>query len=137
MGACLQSLLMLILPARYALPAAALVLLLRFFDKLSIVLGLRPNPDMKDVIMKKVSAQVPDRNGNHSTTEIGGEKIVVFLLGFKSNHPFGLFAPGFREVGDYFQRMVSSLGQGAAENGCKSTRIPCSPQTYIGRAQQG
>jgi hypothetical protein len=118
MGACCQSLLFLVLPTRYALTAATVMLGLRFLNKSLIALGVLHNPAMDGVILKKTTAQVRDKDGNYSANGASGEKIVVLLLGFKSNHPFGVFAPGFKEMGDYFNRMSVELSEGAADNGC-------------------
>jgi hypothetical protein len=128
MGASLQSLLFLILPTRYALTAATLILSLRFLSKCLIALGVLHNPAMDGVIPKKTTAQVRDKDGKYSANGASGEKIVVLLLGFKSNHPFGIFAPGFKEIGDYFYRMSVQLSEGAADNGCKfSPKHPMFP----------
>jgi Domain of unknown function (DUF4188) len=70
------------------------------------------------VIAKKTTAQVRDKDSNPSANGASGEKIVVILLGFKSNHPFGIFTLGFKEMGDYFYRMSVELSEGAADNGC-------------------
>ena len=119
MGASLQSLLFLTLPTRYALTAATLILSLRFLSKCLIALGVLHNPAMDGVIPKKTTAQIRDKDGRYSANGASGEKIVVLLLGFKSNHPFGIFAPGFKEIGDYFYRMSVQMSEGAADNGCK------------------
>ena len=58
-----------------------------------------------DGMVSKTTAQVHDKDGRYSANGANGEKIVVFMLGFKSNHPFGTFAPGFKEIRDYFYRM--------------------------------
>jgi hypothetical protein len=118
MGACCQCVLFLLLPTRYALSAAAAVLSVRFLNKCFIATGLLRNPAMDGVILKKTTAQIRDKDGNFSANGTSGEKIVVLLLGFKSNHAFGIFAPGFREMGDYFSRMAVELSEGAADNGC-------------------
>jgi hypothetical protein len=77
------------------------ILSLRFLSKCLIALGVLHSPVM-DGVVPKTTAQVRDKDGGYSAN---GEKIVVFLLGFKSNHSFGIFAPGFKEIRDYFYRM--------------------------------
>jgi hypothetical protein len=89
---------------------------------------------MDGVILKKTTAQVRHKDGNWSAKNgASGEKIVVLLLGFKSNHPFGIFAPGFKEIGDYFRRMSVELSEGAADNGC--TWLPPLPLPLNPRQQ--
>jgi hypothetical protein len=105
MGASLQSLLFLTPPTRYALTAATLTLSLRFISKCLIALNVLHNPAMDGVIPKKTTAQVHDKDSRYSANGVSGEKIVVLLLGFKSSHLFGIFAPGFKEIGCYFYRM--------------------------------
>ena len=91
-----------------------LLLSTRFISKCLAALGLLHNLAMAEVIPKKTTAQLRDRDGKPA------EKVAVLLLGFKSNHPFGIFAPGFKEIGDYFYHMSVELSEGAADNGCKS-----------------
>jgi heme-degrading monooxygenase HmoA len=96
-GACFQSLLILTIRSKYALLPAFFVLLLRSADTLLITFKFKPNPYLADVQRGRVTAIVPDEAG-----EIQGpsaEKVAILLLGAKSNHPMGLFAPEFLEVG--------------------------------------
>ena len=126
MGASLQCLLVVLLPAHSILTLSIAVLLLsaRFGYKSLIAFGVLRNPVMDDVILKKTTARLPDKDGNLSADGGGGEKIAVLLLGFKSNHPFGIFAPGFKEIGDYFVRMSNELSEGAEDNGCTLFSFP-------------
>jgi hypothetical protein len=45
--------------------------------------------------------------------------VVIFLISAKANHALGMFAPGFKQLGDYFCNMSIALGEGAVDNGCK------------------
>uniref|UniRef100_A0A093V242 Uncharacterized protein n=1 Tax=Talaromyces marneffei PM1 TaxID=1077442 RepID=A0A093V242_TALMA len=63
---------------------------------------------MAKVIPGKSSAQIPDMNGNLHT-EPGNEGVVVLFLGFKSNHPLRMLAPGFKETASHFMAMLKSL----------------------------
>jgi hypothetical protein len=74
---------------------------------------------MDGVIVGKTCAQIPDRDGNFSARP-SGENIVIFLLGARSNHALGMFAPGFKQLGDYFRDLSVAQSEGAADNGCKS-----------------
>lgn len=96
-GACLQSVLILTLPARYALGPAFFVLLLRFADTILITLQFKPNPYIQDVIPGRATALLPEQDGQ--ITGPGQGKVAILLLGAKSNHPMGIFAPRFMEVG--------------------------------------
>ena len=109
---------MLILPKLYALTPAVFLISLRIIDTLLITYNLKPNPYLKDVILKKSSAQVLDRNGNFPG--VGKEKIAVLLLCAKSNHPLGVFAPDFSIMGGYLSKMSDELeGSTNQDSGCK------------------
>jgi hypothetical protein len=65
--------------------------------------------------------QLTDLNGNFGRP--GSEKIAVLLLGAKSNHPLGIFAPDFNTVGSYLQKMTKELeNDPAQDSGCKYPR---------------
>jgi heme-degrading monooxygenase HmoA len=72
-----------------------------------ITYNIIPNPYLKNMIPKKSTAQVMDRNGNYAGP--GKEKIAILLLGAKSNHPLGIFAPDFPHVGKLLERMTAEL----------------------------
>ena len=116
LGAFLQTLLVLFIPRAYALTPAALILLVRLLDTLSISYGMRKNPYLEGVIPKKTSAVVPDQDGEFSNGP-ANEKIAVLLLGAKSNHPLNIFAPGFSEMSDYLMKMTDELEKEAPHNG--------------------
>lgn len=102
-GACLQSVLVLTIQNKYALLPAFAVLVLRSLDALLITFKLKQNPYLADVIAGRVTALVPNDQG-----EIIGpsaEKVAILLLGAKSNHPLGIFAPDFKEMGAWLFRM--------------------------------
>ncbi|KIN00685.1 hypothetical protein OIDMADRAFT_124659, partial [Oidiodendron maius Zn] len=106
-GALLQCILVLALPPVYALTPAFLILVVRTIDTLLITNGIKPNPYLHNVFPKRTTAQVLDKNGNFSGA--GQEKIAVLLLGAKTNHPMGVFAPDFPKLGEYNQSMVNEL----------------------------
>jgi hypothetical protein len=118
-GAFLQSLLVLALPTSYAICPAILFLSIRLLDKILIALGLRSGLLMDGVIMKKTTAQIPDRNGKFSAAGVCDENVVIFLMAAKSNHALGMLAPGFKQLADYFRDMSIAPGEGAADNGCE------------------
>jgi heme-degrading monooxygenase HmoA len=102
-GACLQSILVLTLPARYALLPACFLLLLRASDSILITLELKSNPYIQDVIPGRATALLPNEEGQ--VTAPVQNKVAVMMLGAKSNHPLGVFAPTFREVGEHLFKM--------------------------------
>ena len=52
--------------------------------------------------MGRNTALVPDMDGQINDER---NKIVILLLGVKSNHPFGLFAPQFLKIGEWLEKM--------------------------------
>lgn len=60
------------------------ILAFKFGTALLQVYGVIPNPEMARVVPGKVSAQLPDANGNIPDVP-SKESVVVMFLGFKSN----------------------------------------------------
>ncbi len=82
-GACLQSLLSLLLPFRYAFLPAFILLLARITSNALITLGYTSNPYEQGIMTDKWTAQVPTADG---ISEKSGEKgVVVFAIGASSN----------------------------------------------------
>ncbi len=107
-GAAFQTLLILLpIPKTYALSPAITLLVLRLTHTMLVTYRIIPNPYLKNAIPRKSSAQVLDRNGNF--TGPGKEKVAILLLGAKSNHPLGIFAPDFKYVSSLLQRMTNEL----------------------------
>ncbi|KAI9852343.1 MAG: hypothetical protein M1838_001048 [Thelocarpon superellum] len=109
-GACLQATLVLLLPPMYALTPAAILLALRFLDTLLLTTGIRSNFYMRGSFPGKSNAQVYNEKGE--LVKAGQEKIAVFLLGAKTNHPLGMFAPGFSTVDTVVELMTAELQPG-------------------------
>ncbi|KAH0543593.1 hypothetical protein FGG08_002154 [Glutinoglossum americanum] len=116
LGATIQSLLFLLLPTRFSLAPAVLILTYRTADALLMASGLRKNPYLGGVIHGKFTAQIPDRQGGFSK-ETSNEGICIFMVGARANHPLGMFAPGFKELGDFFRGMVQQLEKNPEESG--------------------
>src|SRR3954467_3182611 len=106
MGAALQSIIVLLAPSRYAVLPAILFLTLRISDTMLITWGWKRNPYMDGAIMQKVSAQVVNKDGK-IPEEAAGEKVAIMFLGSRSNHPLGLFAPGYKDLGKHFTKIVA------------------------------
>ncbi|KAH8807791.1 hypothetical protein F5884DRAFT_752369 [Xylogone sp. PMI_703] len=105
-GAFFQSLLVLILPVRYAIAPTIIILGIRLIDTLLVNFGVKPNPYLKNA-SKKVAAMLPDRDGELNGP--GKEKVAVLLLGSKINHPMGVFAPRVLEFNKFVMAMYSDL----------------------------
>lgn len=115
LGAIAQGALIL-LAGRIALLPAVLVVLYRAFDAYAMTVGWRHNPYMDDVILKKFSAQFPDSEGRYGNTPSNND-VVVLLIGTRCNHPMGLLAPGFKQLGDFFGNMSKDLDKHSEEFG--------------------
>ncbi|KAI9773100.1 MAG: hypothetical protein M1840_008221 [Geoglossum simile] len=124
LGACMQSLLILLLPSRFALAPAFLIISCRLLDTAFMTASLKKNPLIEESIPWKFSAQIPDAQGGHSK-EPSSSDVCVFLLGGRSNHPLGMFAPGMKELGNFFSDMVDDL-----ENTPRNTAL--TPTSVLG-----
>lgn len=49
---------------------------------------------------------MPDEDGKLDDER---QKVTILLLGAKSNHPFGIFAPRFKEMGSWLQKMTEGF----------------------------
>lgn len=114
-GAAAQGLLFLAM-GRLAVLPSFLILAYRIFTAYAMSVGWMHNTYMDGVIMKKTSAQFPDAQGKFSSKPADND-VVVFLIGTRCNHPMGALAPGFREMGALFPRMVKDLDEHAEEFG--------------------
>ncbi|KAJ9503970.1 hypothetical protein LTR99_006106 [Exophiala xenobiotica] len=113
LGALLQSLVVVIIPRFYAMLPSILILAARLADTLAITRGWKKNPYLEGAFLHRTSPQIPDEDG-HFHAESSSEKVVVFMLGFKSNHPLGIFAPHVKTVGDLFSKMIGELDNSKA-----------------------
>lgn len=106
-GACLQSILILTFQNKYALLPACFVLCLRSIDTFLITFKFKANPYLEGVVKGRVTAIVPNEDGE--ITGPGEQRVAVLLLGAKSNHPLGFFAPAFGEVGAWLDRINNAF----------------------------
>lgn len=96
-----------------------LILGYRALDTLLMTLNLKRNRYMDGVIMPKYSAQYPNNDGSFASTlnattgsqdgDPAAKPLIVFHLGARCNHPLGLLAPGYKELGDWAEKMYESL----------------------------
>jgi len=84
--------------------------------RMAMSLGWIHNTYMDKLILTKTSAQFPDEEGNFSS-EPADNDVSVLLIGTRCNHPLGLLAPGFAEVGAMFVQMAKDCEDNAEEFG--------------------
>ena len=116
LGATIQGTILLIHPSIISLLPAISLLLIRFVDSCLMAFNLKRNVYMTDVIPKKIAGVSIDADGQFTEKPATG-KIAVLLLGAKTNHPFGLFAPGLKELGGWLGKMLEDLDANAASRG--------------------
>jgi heme-degrading monooxygenase HmoA len=114
LGGIVQGSILLIHPKIISLLPAIFLLLIRLIDNCLMAFNLKKNIYMTGVIKNKVAGVSIDSNGQPTAKP---DKIAVLLLGAKSNHPFGVFAPGFDKLGDYLAKMLKDLDANAAAKG--------------------
>jgi fumagillin biosynthesis monooxygenase len=119
-GAIAQILTSAILPARYSIVPVAILVLNAIVKTVIQALSPNSNSFMSDVIPHIVSAQFPDPETARYGAKPASKSFVVLHLGIRFNHPLGLFAPGARETGDYFLKMMTDLYKRQEEYGMLS-----------------
>jgi len=81
----------------------------------AMTLGLISNPYMDGVILGRTVPIYPSEKG--AAESPAESSLCAIMLAVRSNHPLGIFGPGYKEVGDYFKGMVAELDKGASSNG--------------------
>ena len=117
-GACLQSLLVLLLPRPVALLPAATVLTGRIILSSLRIWGWLPSSALKKVSLGRTTAQIPNDDGSFPATA-SAKEICIFIIITRSNHPKGRFAPGLDEITSYFRDMWVDLSRNREKWGCK------------------
>ncbi|KAL2784378.1 hypothetical protein BJX66DRAFT_89002 [Aspergillus keveii] len=114
--AALQGVLTWLVPSafKFTVIPALLILLYRVIDVLLIMSGVKRNPAMGGVIREKFSAQIPFEDGSFGERP-SRDKVTVLILGSKSNHPLGIFSPGYMKVAQLFADMVADLEENRDE----------------------
>lgn len=108
LGALLQSIVVFIIPRFYAMLPSILLLIARLLETVAITWGWKRNHYLDDAFLYRISPQIPDEDGNFHE-ESSAEKVVVFLLASKANHPMGIFAPNVKDIGSYLTQMNKAL----------------------------
>ncbi|KAM7184107.1 protein of unknown function (DUF4188) domain containing protein [Naviculisporaceae sp. PSN 640] len=117
LGALLHGIATLVLPKSYALLPVVILLLKRTIDTILACYGLTHNPHMDHVLPGRFTAQIPEKDGGPPPTEPAEQDVAVVLLGFRANHPLGMFAPGVKELVGSFQEMLDGLRKDPSEYG--------------------
>lgn len=81
--------------------------------------------------MEKHSAQFPDDRGRFGNEPCSSD-VAVLLIGTRSNHPMGMLAPGFKDVGAHMAGMVKNL-KGGLRDSCASF---CEPDKLTGACRE-
>lgn len=115
LGAAAQGVFFLVVGRLAVFPFLA-VLGYRTLIAYAMSLGWIHNIYMEGVVFRKMSAQFPDAEGNFSTKP-ADDQVSVLLIGTRCNHPLGLLAPGFAELGGMFSQMVKDCDEHAEEFG--------------------
>ncbi|PIA92522.1 hypothetical protein CB0940_04656 [Cercospora beticola] len=117
LGGLLQGTAMAVLPYRnltMVLPAVLFVAN-KLLRAVLMTIGVLPNPLMSNVIPYRVAPIIPSEKGQQDKP--AEEQVCAIILGVVSHHPFGMFGPGFKEVGDRFDDMVDEMSQDATRHG--------------------
>lgn len=75
-----------------------------------------PNPYFKDVTPYRTGIVYPDEKGDQQS-KVGNQSVCAILLGVVSHSPLGMFAPGFKGVGDRFEAMTRDISLDASRHG--------------------
>jgi hypothetical protein len=114
-GGVVQTLLVFALGRLALLPAMAWLAYHAFIAYAMSTAWLK-NTYMDNVILKKFSAQFFDEQGK-SNGKPASSDVVVLLIGMRVNHPLGIFAPGLKDFGGFFESMAEDLEVHAEEFG--------------------
>ncbi|TKA76771.1 hypothetical protein B0A49_08381 [Cryomyces minteri] len=118
-GASLQCLFFLLpIRAPYIRGLALLLLCIKAANTALMTFGLKRNVYMDNTISNKVAAVYPLQHTSDKThLDPPTDKATILLLGFRSNHPLGLFTPAARAITTYFTSMLADLEENAPSNG--------------------
>ncbi|KAJ5986653.1 hypothetical protein N7451_011018 [Penicillium sp. IBT 35674x] len=114
LGPGLQGLVVLVFPSSYVVLPPILMLFFLFSKTIFATLGLIKNTGMDGVIAGKFSALLPNRNGVFSG-KAADQDVTLIILAARSNHPMGIFGPGYAMINDYMERMQNELANNAVK----------------------
>jgi len=114
-GASLQALAVYLFSSgRYILLVSTLLLSAKIIKTLLQAYSVTPNPYLQDVFAGRTTALLPNQETGEIETA-SSRKIAVLHLGAKSNHPFGYFAPQFKAVGGWLDKMNEGFDYGTTK----------------------
>ena len=122
-GALIQTAIIAVAPARYALIPLVLVLARAIITTIVQTRSPEDNSFATDTVYGRVTAQLPSRSTGAFGTQPAAQSLVVFHLGVRINHPLGPLAPGVKEIGEHFNAMTESMSQRRDEFGMLSTTM--------------
>jgi len=117
MGASLQCGLVAIFGARvWIVVLPVLMLGLRCIKTLLQAQGLLKNPHMEGVVRGRTTCHFPEKDGSYQGSP-SNKSLAVLLISIRSNHALGLFGPGMKEAGDFFENCVAWLEEDSEARG--------------------
>lgn len=116
-GAAIQCLLFIALPQYLALLPALLTLGVRIVLGILTNEGFLPYDGAKGVVAGRSTAQIPNLDGTFAVAA-SAKEVCVFIILARPSHPKGRFAPGFKELGDYFGEMWQEAIRNRDKWGC-------------------
>ncbi len=105
------------LPYRNIVTILPVVLFLGFklTHTVLVFTGVLPNPRMRNVVPGYATVIFPDEKD--AQEKASDTTVCAIVLGIVTNHPLGMIEPGYKEIGDQFDDMVSQLADDATRYG--------------------
>lgn len=102
------------LPYRNVLLVAPVALIIGYKAVVAFLqtVGVLRNPYMDRSIAERTAILYADEHGNYETP--GGGEVCAIMLAAISNHPLGMFAHGYKEVGDRFSVSILHARYGSS-----------------------
>ncbi|KAJ9294551.1 hypothetical protein DTO271G3_6819 [Paecilomyces variotii] len=119
-AAAVQGVITWLFPTVLSFLPALFILGYRVLDMVLIIYGFRQNRYMNGTVGRKTTAQIPDENGDFGDKP-SNATVVVLLLGLRTNHPLGIFYPGFQKINTYFVNMMKDLESNREDYGYLTT----------------
>ncbi|KAK5661870.1 hypothetical protein OQA88_9978 [Cercophora sp. LCS_1] len=116
LGSLVQGLVSLFLPSQYALVPVVCYLSQRILRTAFMYFGLIRGEHMAEVLPGRFTAQIPGRDGS-PPQQPGDQEITIIILATRSNHPLGVFAPGYAGVYREMGKMIADLHTGKEKYG--------------------
>lgn len=92
-----------------------LILVYKILNTILMTAGFLPNHYADGVIHGRTTPVYATEKG--ARYKECDQQLCAIMLAVRSNHPLGMFAYGFKEVGDYFRDMISLMDQDPTKYG--------------------